>query len=79
MQYSYCKNTSTNNKSNPKVSSWSIAEIEAMMNKRNKSGVPSGVLVGQIPEDNRWKFYFEFDVDPYLWRSSCSPYKSGVT
>ncbi|CAB4490756.1 hypothetical protein RhiirA5_416064 [Rhizophagus irregularis] len=55
------------------------AEIEAMMNKRNKSGVPDGILVGQVPKDNRWKFNPNLDVDPYTWKSSCLPYKSGIT
>ncbi|RGB23240.1 hypothetical protein C1646_677257 [Rhizophagus diaphanus] len=55
------------------------AEIEAMMNKRNKSGVPDGILVGQVLKDNRWKFNPNLDVDPYTWKSSCLLYKSGIT
>ncbi|CAB4424866.1 unnamed protein product [Rhizophagus irregularis] len=55
------------------------AEVEAMMNKRNKSGIPDGILVGQVPKDNRWKFNPNLDVDPYIWKSSCLPYKSGIT
>jgi hypothetical protein len=58
---------------------WSGAEVEAMMNKRNKSGVPNGILVGQVPKDNRWKFNPYLDVDPYTWKSSCLLYKSGIT
>lgn len=58
---------------------WSGSEVEAMMNKRNKSDVPDGLLVGQVPKDNRWKFNPNFDVDPYTWKSSCLPYKSGIT
>ncbi|CAG8619649.1 3206_t:CDS:1 [Acaulospora morrowiae] len=57
----------------------SYAETDAILQKRNKSGVPSGVLVGQLPKDSRWKFDSSFDVDPYPWRSSCSVYASGET
>ena len=53
-------------------------EVEEMMRKRNKSGVPEGVLVGQIPMDDCWKFNARFDVDPYSCRSSCSLYGSGL-
>jgi len=52
-------------------------DVESMRSRRNKSGVPHDVLVGQIPIDNRWKFNPRFDVDPYPWRSSCIPYNSG--
>nr|CAG8481916.1 1486_t:CDS:2 [Entrophospora candida] len=57
----------------------SYVETDAMLQKRNKSGVPSGVLVGQIPYDSRWKFDAKYDVDPYPWRNSCSIYASGTT
>nr|CAG8460425.1 12878_t:CDS:1 [Entrophospora candida] len=57
----------------------SYAETDAMVQKRNKSGVPSGVLVGHIPYGSSWKFDAEYDVDPYPWRSSCSIYASGTT
>ncbi|CAG8616893.1 4035_t:CDS:1 [Acaulospora colombiana] len=55
----------------------SYADTEALLQKRNESGVPSGVLVGQLPQDPGWVFDSEFDVDPYPWRSSCSIYASG--
>ncbi len=57
----------------------SHAGTEAMLQKRSKSGVPSGTLVGQLPDDPRWKFDDKYDVDPYPWRSSCSIYASGST
>ncbi len=57
----------------------SHANTEAMLQKRSKSGVPSGTLVGQLPDDPRWKFDDKYDVDPYPWRSSCSIYASGST
>ncbi|CAG8711216.1 5829_t:CDS:2, partial [Dentiscutata erythropus] len=56
----------------------SYAEVSTMMQRRNKSGVPGDILVGQIPLDPRWKFNTRLDVDPYPWRSSCSLYRSGV-
>ena len=51
-------------------------EVDAMMKKRIKSGVPDGILVGQIPNDDRWRFNAQLDVDPYPCRGLCSPYKS---
>src|SRR6266498_1590730 len=57
---------------------WAYFKVEEMRQQRNKSGVPHDVIVGQIPEDPRWKFNPQFDVDPYPWRSSCSLYNSGT-
>ncbi len=50
-----------------------------MRRQRNKSDVPQDVMVGQIPEDPRWKFNPQFDVDPYPWRTLCLLYNSGTT
>jgi hypothetical protein len=61
------------------VADAAYAETDAMLQKRNKSGIPSGVLVGQLPEDPRWRFDPNFDVDPYPWRSSCSIHVTGET
>ncbi len=58
---------------------WAYFKVEEMRQRRNKSGVPHDIIVGQIPEDPRWKFNPQFDVDPYPWRSSCSLYNSGTT
>src|SRR6266542_4296737 len=58
---------------------WAYFKVEEMRQRRNKSGVPHDIIVGQIPEDPRWKFNPQIDVDPYPWRTSCSLYNSGTT
>ncbi len=58
---------------------WAYFEVEEMRLRRMKSGVPDDVLAGQIPNDTRWKFNSQLDVDPYPWRTSCSLYNSGTT
>lgn len=67
------------NNTNPPRAYSSHFEVDAMMKKRNKSEVPDGILVGQIPKDDHWKFNAHWDVDPYPCRGSCSLYGSGVT
>src|SRR2546421_10005912 len=58
------------NNTNPPQAISSNFEVDAMMKKRNKSEVPDGILVGQIPNDDRWRFNAQLDVDPYPCRSS---------
>src|SRR6266540_4852758 len=58
---------------------WAYFDVENMRRQRNKSDVPQDVMVGQIPEDPRWKFNPQFDVDPYPWRTLCLLYNSGTT
>jgi len=53
--------------------------VEEIRLRRKKSGVPDDVLVRQFPNDTRWQFNSQLDVDPYPWRTSCSPYNSGTT
>ncbi|CAG8784686.1 35618_t:CDS:2 [Gigaspora margarita] len=48
----------------------SYAELSAMIQKRNKSGVLDDILIGQVPIDSRRKFDARLDVDPYPRRSA---------
>ncbi|CAG8550744.1 12604_t:CDS:2, partial [Racocetra fulgida] len=58
--------------SNHRAAAGSYAEVSEMMQKRSKSGVPSGIIVGQIPIDTRWKYNARFDVDQEFTRGNDS-------